>query len=135
MAATFTIQHTVPFHDLDPLQVVWHGNYLKYFDMARFALFDNAGVDLYRYMTANQYVFPITRSSIKHIAPLKFNDRFTCKATATEARYKIALDFEIRLSGENTLCARGSSEQVSVKLPNMELEFEIPPNITKALGF
>ena len=23
----------VPFHDLDPMQIMWHGNYLKYFDM------------------------------------------------------------------------------------------------------
>ncbi len=135
MAAAYTIEHTVPFHDLDPMQVVWHGNYFKYFDMARFALFENAGVDLYSYMTVNQYVFPLTRSSIKHIAPLKFNDPFTCTATVTEARYKIALDFEIRLAKDHTLCARGKSEQVSVKLPDMELEFEIPPNITKALGF
>ena len=37
------IRLSVPFHDLDPMDVVWHGNYLKYFDMARFALFREAG--------------------------------------------------------------------------------------------
>jgi acyl-CoA thioesterase FadM len=39
----------VPFHDLDPMQIMWHGNYLKYFDMTRSALFADAGVDLFGY--------------------------------------------------------------------------------------
>ncbi len=41
------VRLTVPFHDLDPMRVVWHGNYLKYFDIARFALFRKAGVEAY----------------------------------------------------------------------------------------
>ena len=36
----------VPFHDADPMQVVWHGNYIKYFEIARDGLLDEAGVDL-----------------------------------------------------------------------------------------
>jgi len=39
------IRLTVPFHDLDPMNMVWHGNYLKYFDVARFALFDKCGIE------------------------------------------------------------------------------------------
>ncbi|MFP4033277.1 MAG: acyl-CoA thioesterase [Desulfococcaceae bacterium] len=36
----------VAFHDLDPLQIVRRGNYLKYCDIARFALFRAGGIDL-----------------------------------------------------------------------------------------
>ncbi len=125
----------VAFHDLDPMQVVWHGNYLKYFDVARFGLFADAGIDLYDYMINQHYVFPVTRSSIKHIAPLRPFDEFICRATVTEAEYKIVMDFEIRLSGDRQLCARGNSEQVAVKYPEMEMEFEVPKDIRKALGF
>lgn len=135
MAAFHDIQMTVPFHDLDPMQVVWHGNYFKYFDMARFGLFASVGVDLYGYLKDRQMVFPITRSSIKHILPLRFDDTFICRATATEARYKIAMDFEIRRPDTGEVCVRGQGEQVAVKLPDMTLEFEIPPEITRALGF
>jgi len=135
MAATHEIQMKVPFHDLDPMQVVWHGNYFKYFDVARFGLFESVGIDLYAYLQERQMVFPITRSSIKHIQPLRFNESFVCRAMATEARYKIAMDFEIRRSGSHEICTRGKAEQVAVKLPDMALEFEIPPEITRALGF
>lgn len=135
MAAQFKLEMQVPFHDLDPMQVVWHGNYFKYFDRTRFGLFEDVGIDLYGYMTTHNYLFPIIRSSIKHIAPLRFNDRFFCLATVSDARYKIALDFEIRLKETGKICARGKSEQAAVTLPDMELAFEIPEEIQKALGF
>ncbi len=134
MAFSFKIHLTVPFHDLDPMMIVWHGNYLKYFDKARFALFDAAGIDLYSYMVDKQFVFPITRTSTKYIQPLRGNEKFTCKATVIEARNKIAMDFEIRrIDGE--LCARGNSEQLAVRMPDMALEFEIPDDIQRAFGF
>jgi acyl-CoA thioester hydrolase len=52
-----------------------------------------------------------------------------------EAVYKIVLDFEIRLSGNGQICTRGKSEQLAVKWPEMEMQFEIPGDVTKALGF
>lgn len=134
MAFSFEIRRSVAFHDLDPMRIVWHGNYLKYFDEARFALFEAAGIDLYRYLVEKRYAFPITRTAVKHIAPLLPKDVFTCRATVTEARFKIAMDFEIRRFPKGELCTRGSSEQLSVKYPEMELAFEIPVEIRKALG-
>lgn len=125
----------VPFHDLDPLQIVWHGNYFKYFDITRFALFKRAGVDLYQYLVRQQIVFPVTRFAVKHIVPLRFDDEFICAATVTEAVYKIAIAFEIRLAESGRICTRGKSEQLCVKVPEMEMQFEIPGDITRALGF
>lgn len=135
MKNIFESRMKVAFHDLDPLQVVWHGNYLKYFDVARFELFAAAGIDLVDYMLTHKYVFPITRSSIKHIAPLKPFDEFICRAVVTEAEYKIAMAFSIRLAADDKLCTRGNSEQVAVRLPEMEMQFEIPADIRRALGF
>ena len=130
-----SVRLKVPYYDVDMMQIVWHGNYLKYFDVARQALFRESGVDLNRYMKEKGYAFPIVRSIIKHISPLRFDDEFICKATVIEAVYKIAIDFEIRLSENGRVCTRGKSEQLSVKLPEMEMQFEIPGEITRALEF
>ncbi len=135
MGATFETKMKVAFHDMDPLQIVWHGNYLKYFDIARFGLFDSVGIDLYRYMVDQHYSFPVTRTSVKYISPLKAFDEFTCKATVTEAQYKIGMTFELRKVEGGILCARGKSEQLAVKYPDMEMEFTIPDDIRAALGF
>ncbi len=134
MAFHHSVRMQVPFHDLDPLQVVWHGNYLKYFDITRFALFSAAGVDLMAYQREKQIMFPITRTAVKHVYSLGPFDEFDCKATVAEAYYKITLNFEIRLASSGKLCARGSSDQVAVTLPEKELQFEIPEDIRTALG-
>lgn len=126
---------TVPFHDLDPMQVVWHGNYLKYFDVARSALFDRLGVDLYDAQGTNSLIYPVIRTSIKYIHPLRHRDEFICKATIVEARFKVVVDFEIRLVESGKVCTEGRGEQVAVKVPEMELLLGIPADVRKALGF
>lgn len=135
MRMFYEFKRRIPFHDLDPLQIVWHGNYLKYFDIARFGLFKQAGLDLYQYFLDRQLIFPVTRSSAKHIVPLRYDDEFVCRATVTEALYKIAMSFEIRLAVNGQICSRGKSEQVAVKMPEMVMQFEVPGEVTAALGF
>jgi len=128
------VQMTVPFHDLDPMRVVWHGNYLKYFDVARSALFESLGVDLYGVRGDSQFMYPVIRTSIKYVHPLRHGDVFICRATVVEARFKVVLDFEIRLAETWRICTRGRGEQVAVKLPDMELMMSIPKDIRRALG-
>jgi acyl-CoA thioester hydrolase len=130
--ATVLIQ--VPFCDVDPMQVVWHGNYFKYFDVAREKLFDDAGVDMYRMHTDTGLVFPVTRSQAKHIRPLRFRDQIKCTARVTEAEYRIVVEFEIRLASDGTLCTKGKTEHVTVRLPEGTMELRIPSEIRRALG-
>jgi len=132
---SFEVQMTVPFHDLDPMQVVWHGNYLKYFDVARSALFDSLGVNLYGFGAHHSLIFPVIRTSTKYIHPLRHRDVFICKATVVEARFKVVVDFEIRLIGNGLICTQGRGEQVAVKMPEMELMLGIPADIRRSLGF
>ena len=133
---SYEVELTVPFHDLDPMHIVWHGNYFKYFDIARFGLFSSAGIDLYEFYKKTNYLFPLTKTYTKHIIPLQYNDAFTCKATVIEAQIKIVIDFEIRRpgrSGSGEVCTKGRGEQVAVKYPEMEIMFEIPGEIRRAL--
>lgn len=132
---SYEIRLTVPFHDVDLMQIVWHGNYLKYFDIARFELFHNAGVDLWEFFKKTNYLFPITKTTTKHIVPLRYGDEFICKATIIDARIKIVIDFEVRLTGRNEICTKGRGDQVAVKYPELEMMLEIPDEIRKALGF
>jgi acyl-CoA thioester hydrolase len=132
---TYEVKLYVPFHDCDPMQVVWHGNYFKYFEIARDGLLYKLGVDLQSYFQKAQYVFPIIKTSVKHISPLRHRDEFICKATLTDSRFKLAFSFEIRLFKDNKLCAKGKSEQAAVKYPEMEIMFNIPEDIRAALGY
>jgi acyl-CoA thioester hydrolase len=128
-----SVRLRVPYHDVDLMQVVWHGHYLKYFEMARQALFRERGMDLQHYMKEKGYVFPVIRSMVKHIRPLRLDDEFICTVVLKEYRVKIVLDFEIRLISDGKVCAKGRSEQVALFVPDMEMAFSIPEEVQKAL--
>lgn len=125
----------VPFFDLDPMQIVWHANYLNYFEVARAALFENNGIDLYTFFEKQQLIFPIIKTTTKHILPLRHRDEIICKATLVDANIKIVVDFEIRRADNGKVCARGRTEQVTVKVPEMETLFSVPEEIRRAFGF
>lgn len=132
---SFEMHQRVQFYDLDPMQIVWHGNYLNYFENARVALLAHLGVDLFEFYEKAQCLFPIIKTATKHIYPLRYGDEFICKATLVEGKMKIIVDFEIRLKSDGKLCTKGRTEQVAVKAPEMEIMFTIPVEIRKALGF
>jgi len=129
-----TVELVVPFHDVDPMQVVWHGHYLKYFEIARARLFDQSGIDLYDFHARTGHLFPIVRTSTKHIFPLRYRDRFLVTAKLVEIRRKIVVDFELRLAEDSTLCARGRSEQVAIRSGDFQLEIAIPRELRQAFG-
>jgi acyl-CoA thioester hydrolase len=131
---TCEIHQRVQFYDVDPMQIVWHGNYFNYFENARVALFAKLGVDLFDYYKKTQCLFPIIRTATKHIYPLRNGDEFICKATLREGKTKIVVDFEIRLKKDGKVCARGRTEQLAVQAPEMEIMFTLPDEIRKALG-
>jgi len=132
---SFEVKLSVPFFDLDPMQIVWHGNYLNYFEVARCALFEHNGVDLYSYYDREKIIFPIIRTATKHIFPLKHRDEIIVKATLMDANIKLVVDFEIRKVVDGSVCARGRTEQVAVKTPEMETLFSLPADIRQMLGY
>lgn len=127
-----SIRLRVPFYDVDMLQIVWHGNYMKYFDAARQALFNKCGVMMPR-GGERHYIFPVIRTNIKYLHPLKFNDEFICTAAVKAAKVKLVIDFDIRLANEGQLCASGRSEHAAVRMPEMELQYRIPEEVERAL--
>lgn len=130
---SFEIEHTVAFYELDPMQIVWHGNYYKYFEDARSALLRSVGIDLHELYVQNNCVFPIIKTATKHIYPLRYGDGFICRAAVAECKEKFIVDFEIRLKVDGRVCVKGRTEQVAVQLPEGEMLFEIPAAIRAAL--
>lgn len=128
-----TVRFLIPFCDLDPMQIVWHGNYFKYFDAARDRLFSEAGIDLYQ-PTVEGVVFPLTRTQTKYIRPLRFRDEVDCKATLIEAECRLVVDFEIQLVGSGVICTKGRTEQAAVRVADGALELRVPESIRRALG-
>jgi acyl-CoA thioester hydrolase len=74
-----SVERTVRFEEVDPLNIVWHGRYPSYFEDGRVLLGEKYGLgymDLY-----NQgIVSPIKQMHIDYQLPLRFGDPFTIEA-------------------------------------------------------
>ena len=60
----------VEFYSLDPVQIVWHGNYINYFELGRRTLLEKIGYD-YNEMKESGYAFPVVEISVKYLQPLR----------------------------------------------------------------
>jgi acyl-CoA thioester hydrolase len=118
-------EFTVEFYDLDPMQVVWHGNYIKYFELARRALLDKIGYG-YREMEDSGYAFPVIDVSAKFVGSLKFNDRARIKAVLEEYENRLRLKYEIRNAETGALTTKGISTQMAYDIKAGESCFVCP---------
>lgn len=77
---SFTSKIRVRFTETDPLGIVWHGNYIQYFEDGREAFGRKHGIS-YLEQKANGFTSPIVKSSCEHKLPLRYGDVATIKTT------------------------------------------------------
>ena len=68
---SFRYELQVPFYDVDSMRIVWHGNYVKYFEEARCAFFENLGMT-YREMEEAGFLLPVVSLEIKYMRTCVF---------------------------------------------------------------
>lgn len=128
-----SVRQRVVFHDVDPMGIVWHGHYLKYFEAARQAYSNACDLDLYRDPRQSGFAFPVIKARVKYIRPLTLNDEFTVTAFLREAKVKIVMDFVIRRLADGEVCVKGTTEQVAVRFPENIMELAVPDDVCRAL--
>lgn len=75
---SFTSEIRVRFTETDPLGIVWHGNYIQYFEDGREAFGRKHGIS-YLEQKAHGFTSPIVKSSCEHKLPLRYGDVATIK--------------------------------------------------------
>lgn len=113
------------FYDLDPMQVVWHGNYPRFLEQARCALLDRIGYN-YPEMAESGYVWPIVDMQIKYVRPIRFAQVVTATATLKEYENRIRIDYRITDSKTGELLTKARTDQLAVLVETGELCFETP---------
>ena len=117
---------TVEFYDLDPLRIVWHGNYLNYFEVGRRALLQKIGY-CYEEMEKSGYAFPVIEVSAKYLNSLRLNDRAIVKAILMEYENRLLIRYEIRNAQTGVLSTKGSSTQMAFDKKKNDSCFVSPP--------
>ena len=73
----------VPFHDVDPANVAWHGHYAKYFELARCALLETLAYN-YDHMFASGYAWPLVDFHARFIKPLRLKQKARVRVRIVE---------------------------------------------------
>ncbi len=121
---SFTSKVRVRFAETDPLGIVWHGNYIQYFEDGREAFGRHHGIS-YLDQKAHNFSTPIVSSSCEHKLPLTYGDVATIKTTYVDsAAAKMIFSYEIR-NPEGVVVCTGKTVQVFVELGG-ELSLLIP---------
>ena len=114
------VEVEIPFHDGDPAGVTWHGNYFRYFELARCALLDKIDFN-YLQMDEAGYAWPIVDTRVKFVKPTVFRQRVKVRAMLEEydIRLKIAYLITDAESGERH--TKGFTVQVAVDQSTNEM--------------
>ena len=116
------------FYDLDPMNIVWHGNYVRYLEQARSALLNEIGYGS-REMEASGFAWPIVDLSIKYVRPLKLSQDFVVRATLTEYENRLCVEYRAFDAGSREVVTKARTVQLAVSLETGELSFESPPQL------
>ncbi len=123
---THTSQVRVRFVETDPLGIVWHGNYIQYFEDGREAFGRHHGIS---YLDQKEFGFatPIVKSSTDHKLPLRYGDVATIRTIYIDnPAAKMVFRYEI-YNQDNLLVCTGETVQVFVdNIGDGDLALNVP---------
>ena len=121
----------VAFFDVDSMEVMWHGNYVKYLEMARCELLEKLGYN-YIAMKKDGYAFPIVKLDVKYVRPAFFND--VIKVTTTLSECETFLKFHYLIENEKgEKLSEANTAQAVIEMKSLQTCFEMPDTLKKAI--
>lgn len=125
-----TLHHSteleVKFSEADPLGIVWHGHYIRYFEDAREAFGETYGIkylDFYR----NNIIVPIVSIQCDYKRVLRYGHKIRLETTYKDSlAAKLLFDYTIYDVATEEKIATGSSVQVFMERESLDLMLTIP---------
>lgn len=127
------VEMQVQFFDLDPMEIVWHGRYVKYLEVVRCALLDRIDYN-YPQMKASGYAWPVIDMQLRYIAPATFGQRLRLRADIVEWENRLKIDYLITDADSGKRLNRASTTMVAVDIATGEMCFASPAVLMQKLG-
>lgn len=122
------VEIRVPFHDVDPMNVVWHGNYFKYFEMARTELERRLGLTV-PVLHDMGYICPVIESYCRHVSPMGYDDQGRCRAWVADLDRRVTVGYELWNVTANRRSAEGYTVQVALDRDSRKMLMTVPEGI------
>lgn len=126
MNLTTTVRVQVRFSEVDSINMVWHGHYIKYMEDAREAFGRKFALE-YMFIYRNNYMAPVFDIKMRYHHTATVDDTLLVTITYRPTRgAKLVFDYEIRKESDNSLVFTAESTQLFTNLQG-ELEASCPP--------
>ncbi|MCP1442059.1 acyl-CoA thioester hydrolase [Pseudomonas sp. GGS8] len=122
----------VPFFDVDTMNVVWHGHYVKYLEVARCALLDRIGHN-YDAMVASGYAWPVIDLQLRYVRGAVFGQKLNVRASLVEWENRLKISYLISDLSTGERLTRACSVQVAVDMSSREMQLASPKVFTDAV--
>jgi acyl-CoA thioester hydrolase len=130
---TGVVEIDIPFHDIDAMEVAWHGHYAKYFEIARCVLLDKIAYN-YREMRESGYAWPVIEMKIRYIRPVRYPQRIRVEARIQEHELRLKLAYRVNDVTTGERLTKGYTIQVAVDMKANEMLLGSPKILHQKLG-
>nr|WP_116606496.1 acyl-CoA thioesterase [uncultured Albidiferax sp.] len=121
------------FHDMDVMEIVWHGHYVKYMEIARCALLARMDYD-FPQMRASGYAWPIVDMRLKYVRPASFGQRIAVRCEIVEWESRLKINYLIRDVQTGSKLTSAYTIQVAVDMASQQMQYVCPPVLWERLG-
>jgi len=116
----------VRFSEVDAMQIVWHGNYVKFLEDGREAFGKQYGLGYYD-VYEKGYLTPIVKVDLDYKKQVRYGDELQIKTIFRNVdAAKICFDYEIRRMADNKVVTTAKTIQVFLNNEG-ELQITNPP--------
>jgi len=126
-----SIEHEVPFHDVDITRRVWHGHYYKYFELARSALFRACSLEDEQ-LIPRRFALYVIETRCRYVFPLRYRDRISISAWFRDIEHRLSIGYEVTNLTHARRAARGRTD-LAVVDPQDRMLLETPPALRERI--
>jgi len=117
----------VRFSECDPLKIVWHGNYVKYFEDGREDFGKHHDLSYLEIYSKNGLSVPLVHMELDFKKTASFGETLRVETKLIDdPAAKIVFEYKIFNSANEVIC-RGKTIQAFVHLEKQELQITMPP--------
>lgn len=126
MALSAKARLTIPFHDIDVMNIAWHGHYLKYFEIGRTALMQSLQLD-WPDLKKEGIVMPVVEAHANYRRAIAYGQELWVEATIEEYEYpELKVNYRLLSSDAAQVFATGWTRQIYRKIAEESSCFEVP---------
>ena len=126
------VEHRVIYADTDAGQVVYYGNYFRWFESGRVEIFRDLGID-YKKLITDGFSTPVVEAHCNYFAPAVYDDVVIVETKIREVKEKsVRFEYKVFRKDDDKLLAEGYTVNVFVDASKMK-SISIPEDIKEKI--